>query len=236
MGRGNSTSFTNNDISSFMTCNRVLDNTTGNKGGTGTDYPGPHEFALIVYWGSCCSIFSFLCSVLQAMACPFSLLFLPFLSVFPCIPSEYIFSKHFLLLNHGIKNIMISLYMCKSHTHWYISIILNAVGKVVRIGRVLDDIDNDNKLCMAFQFRLTRIHIYYLWLFFTETIAQTSNSQNNINTDVVLKLGHLKKIYPFLKWHWSLVRSLFSFLYHRPGLRWVVRLVSYKKYELVSFY
>ena len=77
MGRGNRTSFTNNDISSFMTCNRVLDNTTGNKGGTGTDYPGPHEFALIVYWGSCCSIFSFLCSVLQAMACPFSLLFLP---------------------------------------------------------------------------------------------------------------------------------------------------------------
>jgi hypothetical protein len=38
MGRGNKNSFTNNDISSFMTCNRMLDNTTGDKGGTGTDY------------------------------------------------------------------------------------------------------------------------------------------------------------------------------------------------------
>ncbi len=49
MGRGNRNSFTNNDISTFMTCNRMLDNTTGDKGGTGTDYPsGPPEFALIV--------------------------------------------------------------------------------------------------------------------------------------------------------------------------------------------
>ena len=49
MGRGNRNSFTNNDISSFMTCNRMFDNTKGDKGGTGTDYhSGPHEFTLIV--------------------------------------------------------------------------------------------------------------------------------------------------------------------------------------------
>jgi len=42
--------------------------------GAGTANPsGAHEFTLGFQWGSCCSIFSFLCSVLYIVVCPFVL-------------------------------------------------------------------------------------------------------------------------------------------------------------------
>ena len=52
---------------SFMTYHRVYNesNTTGATSGAGTAYPsGAHEFTLGLLWGSCYSIFSFMCNVL----------------------------------------------------------------------------------------------------------------------------------------------------------------------------
>ena len=47
-------------------------NTRGVSCGTGTAYPSrAPEFTPGFLWGSCCSIFSFLCNVLQIVVCPF---------------------------------------------------------------------------------------------------------------------------------------------------------------------
>ena len=47
-------------------------NTASVSGGSGTAYPsGAPEFTPKLRWDSCCSIFSFLCSVLQINVCPF---------------------------------------------------------------------------------------------------------------------------------------------------------------------
>ena len=62
-------------LSSFMTyhpvCNQSI--TTGATSGAGTAYPfRAPEFTPGFQWGSCCLIFSFMCSVWQIIACPLS--------------------------------------------------------------------------------------------------------------------------------------------------------------------
>ena len=64
--------------SPFMTYHRVCNksNTTGANSGTGTAYPsGAHEFTLDFWWGSCYTMFSFLCRLFQIIVCPFVLFF-----------------------------------------------------------------------------------------------------------------------------------------------------------------
>jgi hypothetical protein len=82
------------------------------------------EFTRVVYWGSCCSIFNFLCNVVQIIFCPFVLFLLAIvLSVLLQITaSDYPFAifKHFLVnLVFAIPRVSkhsISI-LCLSHAH-----------------------------------------------------------------------------------------------------------------------
>ena len=61
-------------FSLLMTYHRVCNwsNTTDITSGSGTAYPsGAPEFTPGFQWGSCCSMFRFLCRVLQIVVCPF---------------------------------------------------------------------------------------------------------------------------------------------------------------------
>ena len=61
-------------IFSFITQHRVCNqsNTTSPTSGSGTAYPsGAPVFIPSFRWGSCYSIFSFMCSVYQIVVCPF---------------------------------------------------------------------------------------------------------------------------------------------------------------------
>jgi hypothetical protein len=63
-------------FSSFMTYHRVCNwsNTTGGTSGEGTAYTsGAPVFTPGIQWGSCYSIFSFMCNVLLIVVCPLSL-------------------------------------------------------------------------------------------------------------------------------------------------------------------
>ena len=88
-------------LSLYMTYHRICNwsNTSGVvTSGEETIYPsGAHKFTPSVWWGSCCSIFSFLCSVLYFIVCPFVLFVVIALSVFRCTVSDYhfCFSKRF---------------------------------------------------------------------------------------------------------------------------------------------
>ena len=69
-------------------------NTTGSISGAGTAYPsGAPEFTPGFQWDSCCSIFCFLCNVLQITVCPFVLFHLPivFSVRLPFTDSDYPF-------------------------------------------------------------------------------------------------------------------------------------------------
>ena len=61
-------------LTSFMTyhwvCNQSIKTSATTGTGTAHHSTAP-EFTPGFYWGSCCSIFSFLCSVLQILICPF---------------------------------------------------------------------------------------------------------------------------------------------------------------------
>jgi hypothetical protein len=84
---------------SFKTHYRVCtkSNTTDATCGTGTDHPsGVPDFTLGFMWGSCCSIFSFLYSILYNIVCQFS-----FCQCIDCSSSSsnYGFRLHLLYLH-----------------------------------------------------------------------------------------------------------------------------------------
>ena len=57
---------------------RSIKSETGATSGAGTAYPfGAFEFTSGVQWGSCYTIFSFLCCILQIVVCPLSFFFWP---------------------------------------------------------------------------------------------------------------------------------------------------------------
>ena len=66
-------------LSSFISYHRVCNqnNTTGEISGAGAIFPsGAPDFTPGFQWGSCYSIFSFMCNVLQIVVCPFVLFLL----------------------------------------------------------------------------------------------------------------------------------------------------------------
>ena len=80
-------------------------NTTDITRGAGTAYPsGAHEFIPGFQWGSCSSIFIFLCGVLQIVVCPFVLF-----SFIHCVVCRYTaFDYTLWYLQTFLKQIIIS--------------------------------------------------------------------------------------------------------------------------------
>ena len=68
-------------------------NSTGTTCGAGSTYPsGAHGFTPVYQWGSCCSIISFLCNVLQIVVCRLALFLLAIMfSVLRITASDYTF-------------------------------------------------------------------------------------------------------------------------------------------------
>jgi hypothetical protein len=62
--------------SSFLVSIKPLSILIGTSGAGTAYYSWKHDFTLGVLWGSCYSIFSFLCSVLYIIVCPFVLFLL----------------------------------------------------------------------------------------------------------------------------------------------------------------
>ena len=88
-----------------LVCNQS--NTTGATSGTGTAYPsGAPEFTPNFQWGSCYSIFCFMCNVLQIVVCAFVLFLFGeniVLSVLRFMDSDYPFG---ILLTSKFKEIV----------------------------------------------------------------------------------------------------------------------------------
>ena len=91
-------------ISSIMTYHWVCikSNMTGVTRGAGTAFSfGALEFTLGFQWSLCCSIFSFLCSVLQIIVCPFVLFLLAMVvSVLRFMSDDYPFGIFKLFLTY----------------------------------------------------------------------------------------------------------------------------------------
>ena len=96
-------------LSSFMTYHRACYqiNTTGAISVVGTAYPSrAPEFTPGFQWGSCYSIFSFMCNALQIVVCPFVLFLLAIaLSVLRYTDSDYTFGFFKLFISNFYTNI-----------------------------------------------------------------------------------------------------------------------------------